>query len=67
MCKFASIELSVIPFVRQRVKQHIYKYGYLQTSPTEEGKKVIDVFHPSYRVKHIKDLTLETIMNNAKN
>ena len=28
--------------------------GFLETEPTEKGKKELDIFHPSYRVKKVK-------------
>jgi transcriptional accessory protein Tex/SPT6 len=58
MIKFAAIELSVQPFIRKQLKQYIYQYGTLKTVPTEEGKKVLDPFHQSYRVKHIEGIPL---------
>ncbi len=58
MRKFAAIELSVQPFIRRSLKQQIIKHGLLFSSPTEEGKKVLDPFHPSYRVKHINGLEI---------
>jgi len=58
MRKFAAIELSVQPFIRRSLKQQIIKHGLLFSCPTEEGKKVLDPFHPSYRVKHINGLEI---------
>jgi len=37
----------------------------LTTSPTDEGVKVIDVFSPSYRVKHIKGRSLKEFSKEA--
>jgi hypothetical protein len=41
------------------VKIYLYEHGILTTSPTDEGVKVIDVFSPSYRVKHINGKPLK--------
>lgn len=54
-CDFAAAELGAQPYLRQKFKQHFYKYGSITTTPTEKGVKDIDVFHPSYRVKRITD------------
>lgn len=57
--KFSAIELSVQPYIRRHVKQYLIENAMLTTSPTEEGAKVIDVFSPSYRVKHIRGQPLK--------
>lgn len=46
------------------LKTDIRNNGYLSTEPTEKGKKDIDVFHPSYRVKNINK---EPLLNFFKN
>ena len=33
--------------------------GSVTTEPTEQGKKDLDPFHPSFRVKRIKDKRLD--------
>jgi len=53
MCLFAAAELQSQPEIRRALKKHIYDNGILQTQPTEKGKKELDVFHPSYRVKRL--------------
>ncbi len=53
--KYTAMELSVQPYLRGIVKKTLYEHGQISTSPTEEGMKVLDVFHPSYRVKRIKE------------
>ncbi len=57
------------PYIRRHVKQYLIEYAILSTSPTEEGTKVIDVFSPSYRVKHIigrslKEFTAKRIQDS---
>lgn len=59
------------------MKQHFYNTGYISTEPTEEGVKVLDVFHPSYRVKRINqqplvqfendDIMLDIVQNEKRN
>lgn len=57
--KFTAIELSVQPYIRRHVKQYLLQHGIISTQPTDEGAKVIDVYSPSYRVKHIKQRSLK--------
>ena len=40
------------------IKKDLRENGLLSTAPTEQGKKDLDVFHQSYRVKHIKQRAL---------
>ena len=47
------------PYIRNTVKNYLYLRGYLSTTPTEEGAKNLDVFHPSYRVKNIDKRRLD--------
>lgn len=54
MCTYSAIELQSSPEIRKSFKQHIYKYGVIQTEPTEKGKKELDIFHPCYRVKRLQ-------------
>jgi hypothetical protein len=54
LIKFASVEISVHPYIRRRVKTWFLQNGFLKTTPTEEGKKTLDVMHSSYRVKRVE-------------
>jgi hypothetical protein len=54
VCQFAAEELAAEPYLRSLIKKEIEDKGYITTEPTDKGKKDIDVFHPSYRVKHIR-------------
>ncbi len=58
--QFAAIELSVQPYFRKHVKIYLYENAILRTQPTEEGVKIIDIFSPSYRVKHISGRPLKS-------
>jgi hypothetical protein len=64
MCLFAASELQSQPDIRRALKKHIYDNGILQTHPTEKGKKELDVFHPSYRVKRLNKRLNEIKQND---
>lgn len=75
MCFYTVIELSSEPDIRRGLKKHIYETGYIKTSPTDRGKKELDVFNPTYRTKHVdkkiselqdNDLFLEILQNCEK-
>ena len=40
------------------IKKDLRENGQLTTTPTDQGRRNLDVFHPSYRVKHIKERPL---------
>ena len=58
VCKFAAIELSAQPVIRNQMKNHLNENGYLSTKLTEQGRKDLDLFHPSYRVKLVQKMPL---------
>ena len=64
MCIYTAIELSSQPEIRKGLKDHIYEYGWIVTQPTEKGQRELDIFHSSYRVKHLqlrlRDLNKDT-------
>ena len=64
--KFASIQMAVEPYLRSLLKQHFYNTGCLSTEPTETGAKELDVFHPSYRVKRIKEEPVRNFENDDR-
>lgn len=45
------------------IKKDLRENGTLTTTPSDQGKKDLDVFHPSYRVKNIKDRPLVELIN----
>ncbi len=65
--KQAVLQYAVQPQVRSRVKRLIYDSGLLSTEPTEEGAKVLDLFHPSYRVKAINQRPLSQLRLSYSN
>ena len=50
--------------MRSISKRHFYHVGTISTEPTELGKKELDPFHPSYRVKRIKGEPLVNLNEN---
>jgi len=74
MCVYTAMELASEPDIRRGLKKHIYEFGVVKTEPTWKGKKELDVFHPSYRVKRVNkrvsdlvesDLFLEILQNES--
>lgn len=61
VCKLAAIELSVQPFIRSLFKKHVYSQYELSTEPTDQGKKDLDLFNQSYRVKRINNMDLRKL------
>ena len=61
VCKFAAIELSAQPKIRSLMKAHINQHGTITTSLTEQGKKDLDLFHHSYRVKTVRNMPLSEL------
>jgi len=53
-CGLLKKEISSLPYFRKFLRTEYVKYTYLFTSPTEQGKEVLDVFHPQYRVKNLE-------------
>jgi len=58
VCKFAAVELSAQPLIRHKMKDNLNENGYLSTVLTEQGKKDLDLFHASYRVKLVQKMPL---------
>ena len=52
--RFAAEELGTEPYIRSLVKKLYMDKGFIKCEPTEKGKKDIDVFNPSYAVKHYR-------------
>ena len=53
VCKFAAIELSAQPLIRNAMKNNISEHAHITTVVNEQGKKDLDLFHLSYRVKTV--------------
>ena len=74
--RFASEEMSVLPAIRKLVRDYYMTNAVVSTLPTPKGIVELDVFHHSYRVKHIvkrpiatfqDDLWLDIKYNEGKN
>lgn len=63
VCKFAAIELSSQPLIRRMMKSTLNENGYMSTVLTEQGKKDLDLFHASYRVKLVQKMPLSQLKN----
>lgn len=61
VCKFAAIQLAAQPLIRNTMKENIRNNAVISCTPTEQGKKDLDLFHPSYRVKRVQNLPLQTL------
>jgi transcription elongation factor SPT6 len=75
VCRFLAMEMYAHPMVKTVARTFLRSTCIISTEPTEEGKKEIDVFHPSFRVKRIKakpadqftnDVFLDIIENERK-
>lgn len=61
VCKFAAIELSAQPLIRNAMKNNISEHATITTVVTEQGKKDFDLFHLSYRVKCVRAMPLSQL------
>ena len=64
VCTFAAIELSAQPYIRNDIKKFVNEHAHMTTELTEQGKKDLDLFHPSYRVKTVRRLPLSDLQNH---
>ncbi len=64
VCQFAAEELGTEPYLRSLLKKEYFEKGYIETRPTEKGKKDIDVFNPSYKIKYINRESISNFMKN---
>lgn len=58
VCRYAAVELAAQPQIRNMMKKQIREHGHITATPTEQGKKDLDIFHQSYRVKLVENLAL---------
>jgi transcription elongation factor SPT6 len=63
-CKFLALELFSFPFIRNYARISFKTQCTISTDPTEEGKKELDAFHPSFRVKRVRNKPIETFNND---
>lgn len=43
------------------MKDHLHENAYISVNLTEQGKKDLDLFNPSYRVKLVQKLPLKNL------
>ena len=60
VCKLIGKEMINHPYIKDFVYEYLRNNCYVSTEPTEEGKKQLDVFHPSFRTKRIKDRPIKS-------
>ena len=53
-------EMITHPYIKEFVYEYFRNNCYVNTNPTEEGKKQLDVFHPSFRTKRIRERPIKT-------
>ena len=47
--------------IRNAMKNNINEHGNITTELTEQGRKDLDLFHPSYRVKCVRGMSLKEL------
>jgi hypothetical protein len=64
VCWYAAVELASQPYIRNMLKQYLRLDAEITTTLTEQGKKELDIFHQSYRVKLVRERPLESLKNS---
>ena len=60
LCYLIGKEMINHPYIKEFVYEYFRNNCYVYTNPTEEGKKQLDVFHPSFRTKRIRERPIKT-------
>lgn len=60
LCNLIGKEMINHPYIKKFVYEYLRDNCYVSTNPTEEGKKQLDVFHPSFRTKRIRERPIKT-------
>ena len=60
ICNLIGKEMINHPYIKEFVYEYLRNNCFVSTNPTEEGKKQLDVFHPSFRTKRIKERPIKT-------
>jgi len=60
ICNLIGKEMINHPYIKEFVYEYLRNNCYVSTNPTEEGKKTLDVFHPSFRTKRIRERPIKT-------
>lgn len=64
VCRYAAVELAAQPQIRNMMKKQLRDHGQITVTTTEQGKKDLDIFHQSYRVKLVENLPLKQLTNS---
>ena len=59
-CNLIGKEMINHPYIKDFVYEYLRNNCYVSTNPTEEGQKQLEVFHPSFRTKRIKDRPIKS-------
>lgn len=62
--QFLANELASFPPVRSTIFNYLKSYGYVSVTPTEQGLTELDVYHPSFKVKRLKNKPLSSFNND---
>ena len=64
MCNLMAKEMMCHPYIKEYVYDYLRYNCYVSTTPTEEGKKQLDLFNPSFRTKRIKERPIKTFTDD---
>jgi len=59
--KYLSYELFTYPELRKILKEKYFKRLVISSNPTESGSKDIDLYHPYFPIKRLKDKPIQTL------
>ena len=60
ICMLIGKEMINHPYIKEFVYKYLRNNCYVSTNPTDEGQKQLDVFHPSFRTKRIREKPIYT-------
>ena len=60
ICNLIGKEMINHPYIKEFVYEYLRNNCFVSTNPTEEGKKQLDAFHPSFRTKRIRERPIKT-------
>ena len=64
ICYLISKEMMCHPYIKQYVYDYLRNCCYVTTNPTELGEKQLDLFHPSFRTKRIRERPIKTFLDD---
>ena len=64
ICNLIGKEMINHPYIKEFAYEYLRNNCYVSTNPTEEGKKQLDVFHPSFRTKRVRDRPIKTFCDD---